>query len=414
MEDYKKKYEDALELMKDWHNDSTTSQKEKVLIEAAFPELAESEDERMLCEIKQYIKDQGDKPTGLPNGSVAVADMVAWLEKQGNLMGALQEANKKIGELVEENYYLKEQGEQKESYDTCVSTPLNDKKTPYGEKRDFGYFKKQNDQKPVCEQTVKNLQNNSFRRMFERKPTDKVEPKFKIGDWVVFKNRHQSIYQVEKIEDGCYILRHTHGGTFRVCILHDESLRLWTIQDAKDGDVLYLDLMCGKTFIYNGINPNMAILYSFIISNDGEDVLPYHIGKPNTGIGYIEESKNIIHPATKEQRDLLFQKLKEAGYEWDEVKRELKKIEQKSVKWSEEDDANIIRALAFIENTNIKDVDEIKESVINWLKSLRPQNRWKPSEEQLEALKNQCVCKKSTETGAHLCELYNDLKKLTE
>jgi hypothetical protein len=85
MEDYKKKYEDALELMKDWHNDSTTSQKEKVLIEAAFPELAESEDERMLREIKQYIKEQGDKPTGLPNGSVAVADMLAWLDNNPNI-----------------------------------------------------------------------------------------------------------------------------------------------------------------------------------------------------------------------------------------------------------------------------------------------------------------------------------------
>ena len=82
--------------------------------------------------------------------------------------------------------------------------------------------------------------------------------------------------------------------------------------------------MGGKTFIYNGVNPDMAILYSFIISNDGEDVLPYHIGKPNTGIGYIEENKNIIYPATKEQRDLLFQKMKEAGYKWDFMKKELK------------------------------------------------------------------------------------------
>ena len=85
--------------------------------------------------------------------------------------------------------------------------------------------------------------------------------------------------------------------------------------------------MCGKTFIYNGINPDMAILYSFLISNDGEDVLPYHIGKPNTGIGFIEENKNIIHPATKEQRELLFAKMKEAGYEWNAEKKEVKKIE---------------------------------------------------------------------------------------
>ena len=48
-----------------------------------FPELKENEDEKMLREIKRYIKEQGNKPTGLPNGTAAVADMLAWLEKQG-------------------------------------------------------------------------------------------------------------------------------------------------------------------------------------------------------------------------------------------------------------------------------------------------------------------------------------------
>ncbi len=38
-----------------------------------------------------------------------------------------------------------------------------------------------------------------------------------------------------------------------------------------------------------------------------------------------------IHPATKEQRDLLFQKMEEAGYEWDGEKKELKKIEPKKL-----------------------------------------------------------------------------------
>ena len=107
--------------------------------------------------------------------------------------------------------------------------------------------------------------------------------------------------------------RFNNGQYWKICYC-DKKCRLWTIQDAKDGDVLFQDLMGGKTFIYNGINPDMAILYSFIISNDGEDVLPYHIGIPNTGIGNIEENKNIIHPATKEQRDFLFQKMHEAGY----------------------------------------------------------------------------------------------------
>ena len=49
--------------------------------------------------------------------------------------------------------------------------------------------------------------------------------------------------------------------------------------------------------------------------------------------------KGGIKPATKEQRDLLFHKMKEAGYEWDALNKELKKIESKKldaaevVKW---------------------------------------------------------------------------------
>ena len=43
-------------------------------------------------------------------------------------------------------------------------------------------------------------------------------------------------------------------------------------------------------------------------------------------------SNKCFIPATKEQRDLLFAKMKEAGYEWNGEKKELRKIEQKTIK----------------------------------------------------------------------------------
>lgn len=156
---------------------------------------------------------------------------------------------------------------------------------------------------------------------------------FHEGDWVMFNNKHQSIYQVEKIEDVYYILRNTHGGTFRVSVLHDESLRLWTIQDAKDGDVLaWDDSKCIALFknIYDEYSFNS---YGFIGGCTGtfESRQSYHD---------IEGS----HPATKEQRDLLFHKMHESGYEWDAEKKELIKIEQKPA-WSEEDEKQARRAV---------------------------------------------------------------------
>lgn len=41
----------------------------------------------------------------------------------------------------------------------------------------------------------------------------------------------------------------------------------------------------------------------------------------------LDEHENDIAAATKEQRDLLFQKMKETGYEWGGEKKELRKIE---------------------------------------------------------------------------------------
>lgn len=160
--------------------------------------------------------------------------------------------------------------------------------------------------------------------LVEHKPIDKVEHKFGIGDWVVFNNKHQSIYQVEKIEDGYYILRHTHGGTFRVCVLHDESLRLWTIQDAKDGDVLtcYSNIkeqpieQTGiiKQYVGRHCGCSNSFKAHFGVDWDNNIVIEGYMGCSN------------IYPSTKEQRDALMKAMTDAGYTFDFEKKELKKL----------------------------------------------------------------------------------------
>ena len=157
-------------------------------------------------------------------------------------------------------------------------------------------------------------------RQGEQERANKVEPKFKIGDWVVFNNHHQSIYQVEKIENGYYILRHTRGGTFRVCVLHDDGLRLWTLQDAKDGDVLWHSNSASiGIFIFNKIRDNGKVVC--YCDYDSED--HFCLGEYHT---CCWSNEKYIKPATKEQRDLLFAKMKEAGYEWNADKKELIKL----------------------------------------------------------------------------------------
>lgn len=96
-------------------------------------------------------------------------------------------------------------------------------------------------------------------------------------------------------------------------------------------------------------------------------------------------------------------------------------INQNIVEWNEKDKKRIeeicedLRCgmINFKAGKVIKGLhyDEIIESNIDWLKSISP-NHWKPTKEQMDALKEECINKKSTEIGAHLCELYEQLNRL--
>ena len=280
-------------------------------------------------------------------------------------------------------------------------------------------------------------------KKLEQKSTDKVEPKFKIDDWVVCDS---DIDRVERITDRFY---HFESGDCGLIKDVDEDYHLWTIQDAKDGDVLA-----------NG-DVNIVLIFKCFAEPSYKQHIIAHIGLDASGdIQVTDEYWNLGFdcgkPATKEQRDLLFQKMKEAGYEWDAEKKELRKIEQKS-SWSEEDEKMknlIISTLTSMGTLNLEryhhmNLDEVK----NWLKSLKnrvqsqpkqewseedehcielllpiidsssliPKNRkkckeflkslksghWKPSEEQLTALKNAIIGKRGP-----LYDLYFDLEKL--
>ena len=52
---------------------------------------------------------------------------------------------------------------------------------------------------------------------------------------------------------------------------------------------------------------------------------PLHIVVSISTTDYIIVLDKYV-PATKEQRDFLFRKMKEAGYEWDATKKQLKKL----------------------------------------------------------------------------------------
>jgi hypothetical protein len=203
-----------------------------------------------------------------------------------------------------------------------------------------------------------------------------------------------------------------------------ENWHKWTIKDAKVGDVL---ASAAYIAIFKEIDDKNFYCFSScsLINNNfyANDKEPFNSA--------------CFAPATKEQRDTLFAKMKEAGYEWNIENKELKKIEQKPA-WSEEDERKLLEIKCLIGNYRTGNdeyelcswIDKIKDRVqpqpkyaewseydekevavleayirskdwserhidralsivdelVNKVKSLRHQNRWKPSEGQLECL----------------------------
>ena len=302
----------------------------------------------------------------------------------------------------------------------------------------------------ICDKCVRQptCQSDCFLQQGEQKPTDKVEPKFKVGDWVVRYGETLQISGIDTVLDGTFHYWFTKGTWLSSKKM--ENAMLWTIRDAKDGDVLYLQ-HDGKEhiIIYKGVIKERfrTFVSAYCAYNGIVDAFCFaDVSR------YIDIAYGGIMPATKEQRNLLFQKMKEAGYKWDAEKKELKKIEpkfkvgdvirlkgsaaeytikrvtdttyytdgwscsierceedyelveQKSV-WSEEDERRFNNIFTLLEELPLSQ---------NWLKSIKYRSQWKPSEEQMRVLDLaiRCGINRGTTEETTLVSLFNDLKKL--
>lgn len=164
------------------------------------------------------------------------------------------------------------------------------------------------------------------RKQAECKSIDEVKPKFKVGDWITTVNDNGGRVVENVVEFiGNKVRLVDTDGVYTICpqswLNH---YYFWTIQDAKDGDVL----VSVNPFIFRGFgdkkHPNSPVAYCGIDTQ-------------NNFISTLRETRwttHEVHPATKKEVDFLFQKMHEAGYEWDVEKKELMKIEQEST-WNE-------------------------------------------------------------------------------
>ena len=184
--------------------------------------------------------------------------------------------------------------------------------------------------------------NVASRYVFKKKPADKIEPKFKVGDWIT---NGEYTWNVTDIKPLDYVLQSQNGDVADDAISYvDEEFHLWTIEDAKDGDVL--------------AEHETIVLFKKIEGQNIRCYCTYHyLGFNNTFYVCTLQNKNPYFPATKEQCDLLFKKMREAGYVWWYAeKKELKKIEPKFMP------GECIRYRG--ENYKIKNIEKTKNGFI--------------------------------------------------
>lgn len=151
------------------------------------------------------------------------------------------------------------------------------------------------------------------------------KPNFKVNDWIIFDRTFTIPIQIVEVnqEDDVYVCRSIEGLYGNYDITHtDKNYHLWTIKDAKDGDVLVTDFFI---FLFKKVDSGNGIHYYCHCGVHGEE---FDIALPDSLMGRAGNTLVNYHPATKEQHNLLFQKMQEAGYDWDEKKKELKKIKK--------------------------------------------------------------------------------------
>ena len=290
-----------------------------------FPELKEDDDEKIKKDLIQWVD---EFPDTIWKGHYK-NDIIAWLEKQGDKDKLIQE----LGE-----YKVKYTQEVLEKHINSMNNKDDERlrKTTIAFLKDFaekGYEnavecidwieKQGEDKKEINNFDVLPGLYKCIHRMFDGTPDGRLL--FEIGNVYKCLSKHDRAEFEVSYGHSVYLEDPVVCKYFIPFESKDEQTssqtneRTWTIQDAKDGDVIFYDE--GWICIFKCIHGIWYSSYCFI-TDDGE----FHTGYERHAVDSTIHGN--AHPATKEQRDALMKAINDAGYEWDTEKKELKKKEK--------------------------------------------------------------------------------------
>ena len=249
----------------------------------------ESEDEKIRKAIVEFFELQDDNTT---YSFIPKKNILAWLKKQGKCENIWKPSKEQINALT---HFIRSVGESGYA-------------SPYDQNTKLLYSLLTDLQQVLQKQDEQNHVNDTDEDIVEAvKRTsilDLVEPKFHEGNWVVQKN--SGVYKVIEICKSWYEVIDFEDNHYSISFDKEHMCHLWSINDAKDGDILACN---GSIFIFKE---------------------EYMAGKPTAYCGLINGVFHVsslscwtnekCYPATKEQQDLLFSKMKASGWSWNVLK----------------------------------------------------------------------------------------------
>ena len=315
VEEKAKRYDEALAMAKECITYIPDEAVNKYMLNM-FPELKESDGERIRKQIISFLKEfEHDHYRSLDFSS-----WIAWLEKQGQqnsnvIWHDVSEEPEKYRELLCE-WYAKGDINHLTPFHDIAFYHRSDKTFWNGKQQIENVIKWAYLDEMYDEHSQSYLAPKSARQVINEEIIDnanKVEPKFKDGQWIVFNGLTLYINEVVK---GYYRTTSKGGIPNSYDCNIDNAARLWTIKDARDGDVLVAS--DDSVFIFARVD-GYGCIYHIALANDG-------VLKINPRLTSAWESVRGVKLATKEQRDKLKKAMLKAGYKWNADKKELIKL----------------------------------------------------------------------------------------
>ena len=150
--------------------------------------------------------------------------------------------------------------------------------------------------------------------------TPPVEPKFKVGDWIVRNNGSSDVpIQIYSLKKDRYLVTNMLGSKGEVMLINQDKWNLWSIEDVIDGDILSAKID-GDDYIliFKQIKDDWIETYGHYYITIDKFCAPTQM--------FCRDYQGTLHPATKKQRKTFFKKMHNEGYDWDPDKKELHNI----------------------------------------------------------------------------------------